>query len=61
METREIIMSIFWALLGIFATIGGIIAYVTTGNVIYFAIGFLILFYQAWFRSKDDEEMKTYF
>ncbi|BEI35829.1 hypothetical protein PHIN6_13470 [Polynucleobacter sp. HIN6] len=54
-------MSIFWALLGIFATIGGIIAYVTTSNVIYFAIGFLILFYQAWFRSKDDEEIKTYF
>ncbi len=60
METREIIMSIFWAVLGIFATIGGIIAYVTTGNVIYFAIGFLILFYQAWFRSNDDE-VKKYF
>ncbi len=53
-------MTIFWRLLGIFATIGGIIAYVTSGNVIYFALGFLILFYQAWFRS-DDEEIKKYF
>jgi hypothetical protein len=54
-------MAIFWALLGIFATIGGIIAFVATQNVMYFAIGFLILFYQAWFRSKDDDEIKKYF
>jgi hypothetical protein len=53
-------MSIFWSLIGIFATIGGLIAYVTTQNVMYFAIGFLILFYQAWFRPKDDEEPKHY-
>ena len=53
-------MNIFWSLLGIFSTIGGIIAYVTTQNVIYFAIGFLIVFYQAWFRSNDDE-IKKYF
>jgi|1048.fasta_scaffold76977_2 hypothetical protein len=53
-------MSIFWSLIGIFATIGGLIAYVTTQNVMYFAIGFLILFYQAWFRSQDDEEPKHY-
>jgi len=54
-------MTIFWSLLGIFAIIGGIIAYVTTQNVIYFAIGFLILFYQAWFRSKDEDKIKKYF
>jgi hypothetical protein len=53
-------MNFFWSLLGIFSTIGGIIAYVTTQNVIYFAIGFLIVFYQAWFRSNDDE-VKKYF
>lgn len=54
-------MSIFWSLLGIFSTIGGIIAFINTGNVIYFAIGFLILFCQAWFRSKDDDEVKKFF
>jgi uncharacterized membrane protein YhaH (DUF805 family) len=53
-------MSIFWALLGIFSTIGGIIAYVTTGNVIFFAIGFIILFYQTCFSSNEDE-VKKYF
>ena len=52
-------MNIFWSLLGVFSTIGGIIAYVTTQNVIYFAIGFLVLFCQAWFRSNDDEIIKT--
>ncbi len=53
-------MNIFWSLLGIFATIGGIIAYVTTQNVIYFAIGFLIIFCQAFFRT-DDDGVKKYF
>ena len=53
-------MNIFWSLLGVFSTIGGIIAYVTTQNVIYFAIGFLVLFCQAWFRPNDDEIKKYY-
>ena len=53
-------MNIFWSLLGIFSIIGGIIAYVTTQNVIYFAIGFLIVFYQAWFRYNDDEVNKYF-
>ncbi len=53
-------MNIFWSLLGVFATIGGLIGYITTNNVLYFAIGFLILFCRAWFRSNDDE-VKKYF
>ena len=53
-------MNIFWSLLGVFSTIGGIIAYVTTQNVIYFVIGFLVLFCQAWFCSNDDEIKKYY-
>ena len=53
-------MNIFWSLLGIFSTIGGIIAYVNTQNVIYFAIGFVIVFCQAWFGSNDDEANKYF-
>lgn len=53
-------MNIFLNLLGIFVTIGGIIAYVTTQNVIFFAIGLIIIFYQTCFCSNDDE-VKKYF
>jgi hypothetical protein len=53
-------MNIFWSLFGIFATVGGIIAYINTQNIFYFVIGFLIIFCQAWFRSNDDE-VKKYF